>query len=319
MIGLRFSMLGTLALIIGISTLFMTIILSAIGAFSIVTVGILVLGFNLLQWLFAPKMIDALYKVRQVDKSKNPRLYSLVEELSRRIGIPMPKVMIAEMPISNAFAYGSPISGNRVAVTSTLLRELETEEVEAVIGHELAHLKHKDVQIMMFASVLPAIFYYIGFSLMFASMFGGFGSRGGGPVVLIGLGSMVVYWILTLLILGLSRQREYYADRRSVQNVDDGARKLSEALAKIVESSSRMRLARREGRAGRLDCFKTLFIDDVDRAVREEVAIARARIHRTDQQLVREILARKVTFSHRLLELMSTHPNIVKRLRALQR
>ena len=319
MIGLRLSMLGTLALIIGISTLFMTIILSAIGAFSIVTLGILVIGFNLLQWLFAPKLIDALYKVREVDKAKNPKLYGMVEELSRRMRVPMPKVMIAEMPISNAFAYGSPIYGNRVAVTSTLLRELEAEEVEAVIGHELAHLKHKDVQIMMFASVLPAIFYYIGFSLMFASMFGGFGGRGGGPVVLIGLGCMVAYWILTLLILGLSRLREYYADRRSVQNVDDGARKLSEALAKIVESSSRMRLAHGEGRAQRLDCFKTLFIDDVDRAVQDEVAIARARFRHTDQELVRQILARKVTFSDRLIELMSTHPNIVKRLRALQR
>lgn len=312
-------MLGTLALIIGISTLFMTILLSALGAFSIATLGIFVVGFNLLQWLFAPKIIDRLYKMRQVDKSKNPQLYGMVEELSRRMGIAMPKVMIAEMPISNAFAYGSPISGNRVAVTSTLLRELETEEVKAVIGHELAHLKHKDVQIMMFASVLPAIFYYIGFFLMFASMFGGLGGRGGGPVILIGLGSMVVYWILTLLILGLSRQREYYADRRSVQNVDDGARKLSEALAKIVESSSRMRLARKEGRAQRLDCFKTLFIEDVDRAARDEVAIARARFRRTDQQLVREILARKVTFSDRLIELMSTHPNMVKRLKALQR
>lgn len=319
MIALRFSMLGTLALIIGVSTLFMTIILSAIGAFSIVTLGIFVVGFNLLQWLFAPKMIDALYKVREVDKSKNPQLYGLVEELSRRMRMPMPKVMIAEMPISNAFAYGSPISGTRVAVTSTLLRELEAEEVEAVVGHELAHLKHKDVQIMMFASVLPAIFYYIGFSLMFASMFGGLGGRGGGPVVLIGLGSMVVYWILTLLILGLSRQREYYADRRSVQDVDDGARKLSEALAKIVESSSRMRLARRKGQAGKLDCFKTLFIEDVDRAAQDEVAIARARIRHTDQQLVRKILARRVTFSDRLIELMSTHPNMVKRLRALQR
>lgn len=318
MIKLRFSMLGTLALIIGISTLFMTILLSAIGAFSIVTLGILVVGFNLLQWLFAPKIIDALYKVRQVDKSKNPQLYGLVEGLCRKMRMPVPKVMIAEMPISNAFAYGSPIGGSRVAVTSTLLRELEAEEVEAVIGHELAHLKHKDVQIMMFASVLPSIFYYIGFSLMLSSMFGGYGGRGGGPVVLIGFGCMVVYWILTLLILGLSRQREYYADRRSVHNVDDGARKLSEALAKIVESSSRVRLARREGRAQRLDCFKTLFIEDVDRATRDEVAIASARIRRTDQQLVRQILARKVTFGDKLIELMSTHPNMVKRLKALR-
>jgi len=79
-----------------------------------------------------------------------------------------------------------------------------------------------------------------------------------------------------------------------------------------------MRLARREGRTQRLDCFKTLFIEDVDRAARDEVAIASARIRQTDQQLVRQILARKVTFDDRLIELMSTHPNMVKRLRALR-
>ena len=79
-----------------------------------------------------------------------------------------------------------------------------------------------------------------------------------------------------------------------------------------------MRLTRREGQARRLDCFKTLFIEDVDRAVRDEVAIARARVHRTDQQLARRILVRKVTFGDRLIELMSTHPNMVKRLSALR-
>ena len=79
-----------------------------------------------------------------------------------------------------------------------------------------------------------------------------------------------------------------------------------------------MRLARREGQARRLNCFKTLFIEDVDRAARDEVAIARARFRYTDQQLVRQILARKVTFGDRLIELMSTHPNMVKRLRALR-
>jgi len=79
-----------------------------------------------------------------------------------------------------------------------------------------------------------------------------------------------------------------------------------------------MRLAHREGQARRLDCFKTLFIEDVDRAARDEVAIASARIRRTDQQLVRQILARKVTFGDRLIELMPTHLNMVKRLRALR-
>lgn len=324
LLRLRLTMIGTLAFIIGASTLFFTVLLSITGAFTLLGLAFIVIIFNIAQWLLAPKMIGALYKVREVSKSSNPKLYSMVEKLSRKIGLKMPKVMIANIPIPNAFAYSSPIGGSHVAVTSGLLRELEDEEVEAVLGHELGHLKHKDVQVMMFASVLPAIFYFIGYSLMLSGMFGGYGYGGGrnvGGALLIGFACMVIYWILTLFVLSLSRQREYYADRRSVMNVEDGSRKLSEALAKIVASSSRMRLHRKKGetRIGRLDCFKTLFIEDPDRSVKDEVELWRTRAYKTDQQLVNEILSRKLSLSDRFVELFSTHPNIVKRLKALQK
>ncbi|MCK5563428.1 M48 family metalloprotease, partial [Candidatus Bathyarchaeota archaeon] len=156
---LRFSVLGTLAVIIGLSTLFFTVILSLTGAFNFLTLIIFVVLFNIAQWLFAPYLIDAMYRVKKVSRSENPKLYGMVEELSRKSGIKMPKVMLANIPVPNAFAYGSPIAGTRVAVTNELLKTLEDEEVEAVIGHELGHLKHRDVQVMMFISILPAIFY----------------------------------------------------------------------------------------------------------------------------------------------------------------
>jgi heat shock protein HtpX len=318
LLTLRLTMVGTLAFIIAVSTLLFTALLSITGAFSLLSLAFIVIVFNLVQWLLAPKMINAIYKVREVSRSDNPRLYGMVERISQKTGLKMPKVMIANMPIPNAFAYSAPLGGSHVAVTSTLLRELEEEEVEAVIGHELGHLKHKDVQVMMFASVLPAIFYFIGFSLMLSGMFGGYGGRrdsGGGLIV--GLACMIIYWILTLFVLGLSRQREYYADRHSVMNVEDGNRKLSEALAKIVASTSRGKMHNKRQDKGS-NSFKTLFIEDPDRAVRDEVEIGRVMAYRTDRQLVNEILSRKLTSSDKLLELFSTHPNIVKRLRALQ-
>jgi heat shock protein HtpX len=277
----------------------------------------MVVGFNLLQWLFAPYMINAMYKVREISEPDNTGLSSMVARLSDRIGLRMPKVMIADIPIPNAFAYGSPIAGNRVAVTTGLLKELEDEEVEAVLGHELGHLKNRDVQVMMFASVLPAIFYFIGNSMMMSAYYGGGRQREGGSAVsiLIGMVSMAIYCVLTLLVLGLSRLREYYADQRSISIVDDGARKLSEALAKIVSSSSKMKLQRQA--PGNLSSFKALFIEDPDSAVRNEVALSNARIFRTDQQLVQEILSRKVTAADQFMEILSTHPNIVKRLQAI--
>lgn len=319
LLRLRLTMLGTLAFIIAASTLFFTVILSLIGTFSILTLATFVIIFNFFQWLIAPYLIGAMYKVREVTRSEEPKLYGLVEKLSQKIGMRMPKVMMANIPIPNAFAYGSPIAGSRVAVTSGLLKELEDEEVEAVLGHELGHLKHRDVQIMMFASVLPAIFYFIGYSMMLSAWFGGGRGRegGGAAPILIGVISMAMYWVLSLFVLGLSRQREYYADRRSAKIVEDGPRKLSEALSKIVESSARTRRSRRE--AGKLNSFKALFIADPDRAEVDETQVAQARMFTTDRRLVQKILTRKVTFSDRILELMSTHPNIVKRLTALQK
>ena len=127
-------MFGTLALLIGLSTIFFTIILAFIGVTNIFSILTLVILFNLLQCLFAPYIINAAYRVKEISRSDAPKLYNMVESLSKKTNIKMPKVMFAEMNIPNAFAYGSPLTGNRVAVTSGLMKELEAEEVEAVIS-----------------------------------------------------------------------------------------------------------------------------------------------------------------------------------------
>jgi heat shock protein HtpX len=309
---LRFSILGTLALIIGLSTLFLTVILTWLQ-FDLLVIGIFVVVFNIAQWLFAPYLIDAMYRVKEATPSEHPELHSMVKRLSQKSGIKKPRVMIANIPVPNAFAYSSPIAGSRVAVTSQLLNTLEDEEVEAVLGHELGHLKHRDVQTMMFVSILPALFYFIGLSLMW-------GRRSdrdsGSGAAVIGIVSMAIYWILTMFTLYLSRLREYFADRHSATIVDEGPRKLSEALAKIQQSTGRMKRINKQ--AGGSSSFKALFISDPDRAETDTISIAQARGYATDQRLVEEVLRRQVTPADRMMELFSTHPNIVKRLKALQ-
>lgn len=306
-------MVGTLAIIIGLSTLVFTVILSLFSALDLVTLGILVVSFNILQWLISPYIIDALYHTRELSEAENPKLHEIVENLSRKTGMKKPKLMLAQIPIPNAFAYGSPIAGNRVAVTSGLLKTLESEEVEAVIGHELGHLKHRDVQIMMFVSLLPALFYYIGYSLILSSYFRR--QREGGGNALLGIGFMIFSWILNIFILYLSRTREYYADNHSISIVDDGARKLSEGLAKIVHTSRNMKRIRKETQ--HLNAFKALFIADPDRADTDSMALSNINAS-TDQKLVQELLSKEITTLDKILEIFSTHPNIVKRLRALQ-
>ncbi len=315
LLRLRASIVGTMAIIIALSTLFFTVILTLTGAFNITSLIVFVIGFNILQWLISPYLIDALYRVRPIQASDNPELYAKVKELSRKSGIKMPKLMLARIPIPNAFAYGSPVAGSRVAVTEGLVKTLDSEEVEAVIGHELGHLKHRDVQVMMFVSILPAIFYFIGYSLMLSSMFGGRSRNdSGGAAAVIGIVSIFLYWILTLFTLHLSRLREYYADRHSASIVADGPRKLSQGLAKIVHENRRIKTSK--PKSAQLNSFKALFISDPDTATSDSKAMSKLGV--TESKLVEEVLARKVSSVDRFLELFSTHPNIVRRLRALQ-
>jgi len=307
-------MLGTLAVIIGLSTLVFTLILSFFGSLDLITLGILVVAFNIFQWLISPYIIDALYHTRAISADENPKLHEMVEDLSRKSGISTPKLMLAQIPIPNAFAYGSPIAGNRVAVTSGILKTLQPDEVESVIGHELGHLKHRDMQVMMFVSLLPALLTYIGYSLMFSSMYGR-RRDDGSSAALIGIGFMAFSWVLNMFILYLSRLREYYADNHSAQVVDDGPRKLSNALAKIVSATKNMGRTRKE--AQNLHSFKALFITDPDRAATDSAAISTMNAS-GEENLVQEILSRKLTTMDRIVEIFSTHPNIVKRLKALK-
>src|SRR3990170_4526177 len=233
---LRLSMIGTLALIFGLSTLVFTVVLTLAGTFDLLSIAILVVSFNVIQWLIAPYLVGALYRVRELRENENPNLHQMVDNLSRKSGITKPKLMLAQIPLPNAFAYGSPLSGSRIAVTQGLLTTLDEGEVEAVVGHELGHLKHKDVQVMMAVSFLPALFTYIGYSLMFSSMSRGRKSEGGSGA-LIGIGFMAFSWVLTMFTLYLSRMREYYADRHSASVVDYGSQKLSTGLAKIVNAT----------------------------------------------------------------------------------
>jgi heat shock protein HtpX len=309
---LRLSMAATLAIIFGLSTLVFAVILSLAGIFDILTLGIIVVVMNIAQWLLAPYIVDALYRVKPLAEADNPQLHQTVATLSQKSGISKPKLMLSKIPLPNAFAYGSPLTGNRVAVTEGLLKNLNNDEVEAVIGHELGHLKHRDVQTMMVVSFLPALFYYIGFSLMWSG-----NSRdrnNSGNSALFGIAFMAFSWVLNLFILNLSRTREYYADRHSISVVDNGAAKLSSGLARIVHTTQRTTRTKQD--AKNLNAFKALFIADPDKANTDSQTLAT--MEASGQALVQEILAKKPTFADKLIEALSTHPNIVKRLKALQ-
>jgi heat shock protein HtpX len=311
---LRASMAGTMALIIGISTLFFAVVLSLTGYFDFLTLGFIVVALNIVQWLISPYLIDAMYHTKPIAENEQPKLHEIVNNISQKSGIKKPKLMLAQIPLPNAFAYGSPIAGTRVAVTSGLMNTLNDGEVEAVLGHELGHLKHRDVQVMMFVSILPAIAYYIGYTTMLSSAFSS-GRNRNDMAPILGVLFIAFSWVMNLFILGLSRQREYYADRHSATTVENGSQKLSTGLAKIVSSTRNMHMNKKQTR--NLAAFKALFIADPDRAEVDSVQLSSVR-GADAQKMVDDILSKKLTTGERILEIFSTHPNIIKRLKALR-
>ena len=315
---LRLSMVATLAVIFGLTTLVFAIVLTWAGiGLSLYTIGIFVVVLNIAQWLMSPYLVGWIYKVKEMPQNENLQVHQMVLDLSRKSGISAPKLMLSQIPLPNAFAYGSPLTGSRVAVTQGLLKNLDDGEVEAVIGHELGHLKHRDVQVMMVVSFLPALFYYIGYSLMLSGMFGG-GQRkneGGGNNALFGIAFMAFSWVLTLFTLYLSRLREYYADRHSAQIVENGAQKLSTGLVTIVQESKHPTNQKDQQKSS--SSYKALFIADPERANADSAELHANRIT-NKQDLLRETLAKQPTSVDKFAEIFSTHPNIIRRLKALQ-
>jgi heat shock protein HtpX len=315
---LRLSMVATLAVIFGLTTLVFAVVLTWAGiGLSLYTIGIFVVVLNIAQWLMSPYLVGWIYKVKEMPQNENLQVHQMVSDLSRKSGISAPKLMLSQIPLPNAFAYGSPLTGSRVAVTQGLLKNLDDGEVEAVIGHELGHLKHRDVQVMMVVSFLPALFYYIGYSLMLSGMFGG-GQRkneGGGNNALFGIAFMAFSWVLTLFTLYLSRLREYYADRHSAQIVENGAQKLSTGLVTIVQESKHPTSQKDQQKSS--SSYKALFIADPECANSDSAELHANRIT-NKQDLLRETLAKQPTSVDKFAEIFSTHPNIIRRLKALQ-
>ena len=132
---------------------------------------------------------------------------------------------------------------------------------------------------------------------------------------MLGIIFMAFSWVLNIFILYFSRLREYYADRHSASVVDHGSSKLSTGLAKIVKTSKSLNKAKPETKT--LGAFKALFITDPDRAKLDSAEMSRAAAG-DKQKLVQEILSRKLTTADLIIEVFSTHPNIIKRLKALQ-
>lgn len=166
----------------------------------------------LAQWYFSDKIVLWSSGAKIISREEYPKLHEIVERLSTNNGLPKPKVAMVNSNVPNAFATGKSPKSSLVAVTTGLLELLDDDELEAVIGHELTHVRSRDVLVLTLASVFSTVAWY----LMQFGFYGGMQTRnrnsaGSGVIVLL---VAVVTWVLSFLIIrAISRYREYSADR----------------------------------------------------------------------------------------------------------
>lgn len=194
-------------------------------------------GMNFFAYWNADKMVLRMHGAKQVDRQTAPEFYSLVEDLSQRAGLPMPKVYIMDNPQPNAFATGRNPENAAVAATTGLLRLLDKDEIAGVMAHELAHVKNRDTLVMtMTATIAGAISMLANFGMFF----GGNRDRNN-PLGVIGMILMIILAPLAAMLvqMAISRTREYGADRGGAE-ISGQPMALASALAKISGAARRI-------------------------------------------------------------------------------
>ncbi len=196
------------------------------------------------QYFMSDKLALWSMGAKEVSVEQAPHLHGMIERLSVMAGIPKPRVAIAENSMPNAFATGRSPSKSVVAVTTALMDRLDDPELEAVLAHELTHVKNRDVTVITLASFFSTVAFFIMRFSMFGGMGSGFGGRrsrdqSGQAVLLVYVASIVVWLFSFFLIRALSRYRELAADRGSA--ILTGAPShLASALMKISDTMKRI-------------------------------------------------------------------------------
>lgn len=242
---------------------------------------VLAVGINFFAYFFSDKMALAASRARPVEEHELPQVYSIVRSLAHRSEMPMPRIYVIDSPQPNAFATGRNPSHAAVAVTTGILGVLTTDELEGVLGHELSHVKNRDILISSIAAMLAAA---LSIFARMAFWFGGGGRDRNNPLgAVVGLLSIIVAPIAAMLIrMAISRTREFQADASGAE-MTGRPLMLASALQKIAAGTARQPMAVNPA-------VSQLFIENPLKAVR----------------------------GGGLMKLLSTHPPMEERVQRLQ-
>ena len=223
-------------------------LLLAIGAWlggsnGVVIAFVFAVIMNFGSYWISDKIVLRMYKAEEVGPDN--RLYQIVERLARQAGLPMPRVYVIPDPSPNAFATGRNPSHAAVAATEGILQILSDNELEGVLAHELAHVKHRDILTSSIAATLAAAIIMIAHQLRWLAIFGGLGGgrdrdRGGNPIALLAM-IILAPFAAMLIQMAISRSREYDADAGGAK-ITGNPYGLADALRKIDAVAQRVPL-----------------------------------------------------------------------------
>ncbi len=314
MFSLQLRMWLLLTILFGIIYALVVVIGTSMGVGEFYFYLIVSIAMMAVQFMIGPKIVEWSMRVKYVSREQYPQLFAMVEEMCQRAKLPVPKIGVSPLPIPNAFAFGRGRGDGRICVTQGILRLLNEQELRAVVGHELAHIRNRDVLTITILSIIPMIMYRIAWHYIF---FGGRRDDRNNSGLLIGLAAFLFYFITNLLVLYASRIREYFADRGSIEFGNQPSA-LASALYKLVYGSARVdRSTLREAEG-----LKAFFVNDPSRALNEFRDLSQLDLDKSGTIDATELtnLRHKtvqLNFSDHLMEALSTHPNMLKRIKHL--
>ncbi len=202
------------------------------------TIMIIFVGaFMLIQYFFSDKLVLTSMRAKIVSESEQPELHQIISRLCLIADIPKPRIAVVNTSMPNAFATGRSPNNAVVAVTTGIMNQLNRNELEAVIAHELTHVKNRDVMVMTIASFLSTVAFFL---VRYMLYFGGGGSDRRGGSIWAAWAAAILVWVLsTLLLRVLSRYREFAADRGSAV-ITGHPSHLASALMKISDVMPRV-------------------------------------------------------------------------------
>lgn len=268
------------ALLIIVYLVFMAVLMM-LGV-SAIFVVLLAVVMACIQFFFSEKLVIWSTGARIVQENEYPDLYRMVNRLCKEADLPMPKIAIMPSPVPNAFATGRSPKHALVACTDSIMRLLTKDELEAVLAHELSHVKNRDILTMTLASFVAMIASIIMQNFLYGALFDR-ENEGVSPWIIVGVVAIVVYFVAEILIMAISRYREFAADRGSAY-ITRNPQALISALKKI---------------SGRMDALPPE---------------PKAKVESANAFFIIPALT-----GNRILEFFSTHPSLEKRITNLQK